>query len=250
MAIFDSNVVSGFSNTAMSWLMSAGFWMLLCIVIVAVAWVALYFRKKRNLDKGVLEIVDKGTITFLKDGTVDWTKSSGICDFYYTAKGGGWFKNRFTLFGLWDYGNEKMFRLADGTPVYDISHNDYRRFNGKECLVIVRNPNDPKFVVPISKFYLSQNAKDVMLEIAPVDLRNAAGNALEQIDLEMQKKWEKWAPLLTVGLVALVLIFGVMLITQYGKQNIEQTTALLKYVADKIAPLGSQTAQQIISGAP
>ena len=248
--LFGGISTSKIASGLMSWLMTAGFWMLLVAVIVIVAWLALWMRKRRMLDKGVLELVDKGTILFDNNGVPDWSKSSGIFDFYYEPKGGGWFKNRTTLMGLWDYGNEKQFKLKDGTPVYDVSHNDYRTFNGNPCIVIVRCPSDPKFVVPISKFYLSKHAKEAMAEIAPVDLRNAASNSLEQVDLEMQKKWEKWAPLLTVGLVALVLIFGILLITQYGKHNIETTTTLLKYVADKVYGPGTAAAQAFISGAP
>jgi len=49
--------------------------------------------------------------------------------------------------------------LKDGTPVYDVSHNDYRRINGMNGLLVYRNPDDAKFAVPLSKFFINKNSK-------------------------------------------------------------------------------------------
>lgn len=222
----------GIGNIIGSWVTSIGFWMVVCFALVFVAFIGLMLRKKRKFDKPVIEIYDLGNVVKNQDGSINLTRSTGIFDFVITK--GGWFKNKFTFFGLWDYGNENLFRLKDMTPVYDVSHNDYRKINGINGLVIIRNPNDSRFAIPISKFFLSSKSKAAIADIAPVDMRNAAVGAIENIDTEMKTKWEKIMPILAIGFVSIVLIFSILLIAQYGKHNIEQTTALLKYVADKL----------------
>lgn len=216
------------------WVTSIAFWMIVSLAMGLTIILALWMKKQRGFDKLVLEIFDLG---------------DGRCDFKLTK--GGWFKHRFTMAGLWDYGNEKLFRLKDMTPVYDISHNDYRLFNGKPCVVVLRNPYDPKFVVPISKLYLDKKTKSGLAEIAPVDLRNAATHAIEEVDIEMQTKWEKWAPLVVGILLAFILIFSILLIAQYGKHNIEVTSETLRYAIDKIGNPNYQVpASALPSSAP
>lgn len=244
MAVDFSNIGSSFGGILSSWAVSIGFWMVVCFALVIVAFLGLVFRKKRKFDKPVIEIYDLGNVIKNPDGSINLDKSTGIFDFVITK--GGWFKNRFTFFGLWDYGNENLFRLKDLTPVYDVSHNDYRKIGGVNGLIVIRNPNDSRFAIPISKFFLSSKSKAAIADIAPVDMRSAAVGAIENVDTEMKTKWEKIMPILAIGFVSIILIFSILLIAQYGKHNIEQTTALLKYVADK---MGLDKAA-LISGAP
>lgn len=228
MAFYDTlgPMISGWVTTVM-------FWVIIIALMAVVIPVTLYFRKKRALDKPVLELFDIGTSSYNPDGSIDFENSVGVFDFKLTK--GGWFKTHSTFFGLIDYGHEKIFKLADGTPIYDVSHNDYRKINGVNGLIVLRNPHDPKFAIPLSRFLLSENSKRAIAEIAPVDLRNAATAAIEQVDVEMQTKWEKWAPLITMSIIALVLIFSILLIAQYGKHNIDVTSETLKYAADRLA---------------
>jgi hypothetical protein len=204
-------------------------------------WLGLLIRKKRKMNKPVLELYDVGQVHYLKSGEIDPERSAGIFDFSITK--GGWFGNHITLFGLWDYGTEKIFMLKDGTRVYDVSHNDYRKINGVNGIVVVRNPNDPKFAIPVSKFFISRESKTAMAEIAPLDLRNAAVMAVEQVDNEMKTKWEKIMPILAIAFLGLVLIFSILLIAQYGKHNVDVTAETLRYATDKLMQnCGSATA--------
>ena len=188
------------------------------------------------MNKPVIELYDVGQIHWYKDQNgimqIDWSKSAGIFEFEVSK--GGWFKKKFTFFGLWDYGNESLFRLSDMTPVYDVSHNDYRRINGKTGLVVIRVPNDTKFVVPISKFAISYPSKIAMAEIAPVDLRNSAVEAVEAVDMEMRAKWEKIMPYIAGGLILIGVVLSVMFITQYGKHMVDKASETLKIVAERI----------------
>ena len=223
---------SGTLGVVTQWMTSGIFWIAFLIVTCLAILGGLLLRKRRKLNKPVLQLYDVGQIHFKKDGEVDWDKSAGIFEFDVTK--GGWFKNHFTMFGLWDYGNEDLFRLKDGTPVYDVSHNDYRQVNGRLGLVVIRSPNDPRFVIPISKFFLSEGSKSAMAEIAPVDLRNAAVQANEQVDTEMKAKWEKIMPYIFAGLMIIGLIIAIMFITQYGKHMVDKASETLRYVAANV----------------
>jgi uncharacterized membrane protein (DUF485 family) len=232
--------LGGIGATAMGWLSTSVFWVIAIALIVVAIILGLVFRKNRKFDRPVLELYDLSNVIYDKEGRIDLDNSVGIFDFKLTK--GGWFKNRFALGGLWDYGTEKIFRLKDMTPVYDVSHNDYRKINGKNGLVVVRNPNDSKFVIPISKFFISKDSRLALANIAPVDLRNAAINAIEQVDSEMQTKWQQLAPILTAAFLGIVLIFSILLITQYGKHMVDQSKDILKYASDAVRGINNAAA--------
>lgn len=217
----------GLGGTVISWTTSIGFWIVFCFLAGLIGLGGLWLRKRRKLNKPVIQMYDLG---------------NGVFDFDITK--GGWFKKRFTLFNLWDYGSEQLFRLKDNTPVYDVSHNDYRKINGINGIVVVRDPLDPKFSIPISQFFLTKDSTKLLAQIAPADLRDSAVMAIESVDLEMRTKWQQYAPLVAIGFVGLVLIFSILLIAQYGKHNIDSTKELLKYVADKIYENSGTTISQ------
>ena len=206
--IFDS--FSGVGSTAMGWVTTTAFWIIVMIVIVMFGFLFLWIRKKRRMNKLVLEFFDEGQGRF-----------------NFRLNKGGWFKSRFTLGGLWDYGGENRFRLKDMTPVDNVSHNDYRQFNGKSCICVVRNPNDPKMVFPISRFYTSTDSKRIMLEVAPADFRESASKAIEQADKEMTAKWQQYAPLIVTGVVIIIALIITLLNTQYGKYMVDKATDLI-----------------------
>jgi len=205
LALWDS--LGGYSGMFVSWATSTAFWILVMLILVATFFVMLYIRKRRKMNKAVLEMIDLG------DGRFDFILGKG-----------GWFKTRTMFFGLWDYGSESRFRLKDMTPVDNVSHNDYRLLNGKQALVVVRNPNDPKIVFPISRFYLSKNSKSIMSDVAPADFRDSAEKAIEQADLEMQSKWQQYAPMIIIGIVIIISLIITLLNTQYGKYMVDKAS--------------------------
>lgn len=232
---------SGVGGTFMSWASSILFWLILISTLLIGGIIFLRLRKNRKFDKPVLELYDLSNAVYDEKGQIDLNKSTGIFDFKITK--GGWFKNKFAINGLWDYGREWLFRLKDMTPVYDVSHNDYRKINGKNGLVVIRNPNDSKFAVPISKFYISKSSKVALATIAPIDLRNAASNSIEQIDTEMQSTWQKWAPLIILSAALVIGLFITLLNTQYGKHMAD--------VASKtLLDIKSMTCSSVSSTAP
>lgn len=213
MAFLDS--LGGVGASAVGWMTTTAFWVFLMVAICIFSALILWIRKRRRMNKVVLEHYDLG------DGRFD-----------YRLTKGGWFKERFTLAGLWDYGNEDRFRLKDMTPVDNVSHNDYRMFNGKQCISVVRNPNDPKMVFPISRFYLSKNSRAIMAEVAPADFRDSAQKSIEQTDLEMTSKWQQYAPLIITGLVIIIALIITLLNTQYGKYMVDKATETILILKD------------------
>ncbi len=208
MSFFDK--FGGYSGMIMNYATTTAFWIFVMVLISMSIIVFLIFRKKRKLNKFVLEHIDLG---------------NGNFDFRLTK--GGFFKNKFTFFGLLDYGGEDRFRLKDGTPVDNVSHHDYRRFNNKLCIGILRNPHDPKMVFPISKYYVSKASRAIMAEVAPADYRDSAEKAIESADREMQTKWAQYAPMIVTGLVIVIALIITLLNTQYGKYMVDKTTQLI-----------------------
>lgn len=220
MSIFDN--LGGYSGWMVSWLTSTAFWLFVMLIILGAFFGMLIIRKRRKFNKVVLELIDLG---------------DGRFDFLITK--GGWFKSKVTFFKLYDYGSEDRFKLKDGTIVDNVSQNDYRRILGKLGLVIVRNPNDPKIAFPVSRFWLSERSKQMMTEVAPADYRDSAEKCIEQVDLEMQSKWQQYAPLIIIGVVVMITLIITILNTQYGKYMVDkavQTIAEIKSTPCAVIP--------------
>lgn len=200
----------GVTGTLMGWATSTGFWALFFVGMIFFLFFILWIRKRRKLNKIVLEHFDLG------DGRFDWRTTKG-----------GWFKEKVMLFGLWDYGQENIFRLKDNTPVENVSHNDYRLFNGKQAIGVIRNPHDSKIVFPISKYGISPDSKEMMVKVAPADYRSAAVKSIEQADLEMTAKWQQYAPLIITGVVIVIGLVITLLNTQYGKYAFDKAANLI-----------------------
>lgn len=218
MAWTDS--MGGMSGKLIGYMTTTAFWLIFMIGVIIFGVLVLVIRKRRKMNKTVLECIDLG------DGRMDYVLSKG-----------GWFKNRFTLMGLWDYGTENRFRMKDMTPVDNVSHNDYRMINGKLGVVVIRNPHDNKMVFPISRSWLSRDSKQMMMQVAPADYRDSASKSIEQADLEMQSKWQQYAPLIIVGLVIIIALVITVLNTQYGKYMVDKSLALIQEI--KTTPCGS-----------
>jgi hypothetical protein len=228
----DFGSISGVLAPVMGLMGSLMFWFLACGATVIVGFIGLIFRKRRKMNMAVIEMYDI---------------SNGVFDFKLTK--GGWFKHKMTFFGLWDYGNERRFRLADGTPIDDLSHNDYRRINGQNGIVVIRNPHDSKFAIPISKFILDKESMRLMAQIAPADLRDVAVKSISDVDTEMQNKWQQYAPLIAAGFIGLILIFSILLIAQYGKHNVDVTSDTMRLAIEALRDMGNTGAVEKYSAA-
>jgi hypothetical protein len=229
----DLGFLGGMSGVLYGWLSSGIFWAIAIIASGAAILAGLYFRKKRMMIYEVLEL-----------GTVDKTIKS------FTFTRGGWFRKRFTFMDLWDYGTESMFRLADMTPVMDVTQDDYKIINGRKGLIVMRDPLDPKFAFPISNVSLDRKSKELMAEIASSDLRDAAVLAIDQADQEMQGKWQKIAPYVIGAIVILGSVFIIIFITQYGKHMVDKSSETLRYITDVLHGAGNTLSASPSASAP
>jgi hypothetical protein len=211
MVDISGGIFGSLGGIAMQWVSSGIFWAIASFCGIVAAYMGLLFRKKRKLIVPVIMMYEG------EDGI----------NRYVNMKG-GWFRHKITLFGLWDYGKEKIFRLKNNTPIADLSQEDYRMIDGKMGVVLVTVAHDTKFAVPISKIHLTADTKNAMAQIAPVDLRNAAMASIEEVEDEMKNKWDKILPYLTMGFIGLIIIFSIIMITQYGKHNVDVAATMLR----------------------
>lgn len=231
--------MAGMSATLFSILSSFLFWGILLVIALVVIWGALVIRKRRKLIYPAIEMTDLGA------GKVGFKS--------YKA---GWFKTKVFL-GLYDYGGEDVLKLKDGRIVQDASSEDFHEINGRRGLLVVRKSDDPAILLPINKAGTSdnyekkpiykeilkkigekttkENIKDgyqlapvkrmdiinpeLLLEIAPADYRDASGKIIFDAEKETRSKWEKLAPYLVFGTMAIVFMVCIILIVQMVKQG-------------------------------
>lgn len=211
MAIFDS--LGGVGGAALGWISSTAFWVFLIVIMLVVFIGILYIRKRRKLNKIVAEFYDEG---------------DARCNFNLTK--GGWFKEKLMFMGLWDYGSEFRFRLKDGSPVENVSHNDYRKINGKSGIMVMRNPHDQKICFPINKIFISPKSQAMMMEVAPADFRSAASKAVQDADNEMSSKWAQYAPIIITAIVIMISLIITLLNTQYGKYMVDKAVETMQII--------------------
>jgi len=230
---------AGLTATMFGFLKSFLFWGALLVIVLIVVFGSLVIRRRRKLIFPCIELTDLG------NGKVGFKSHKA-----------GWFKTKTLLFGLIDYGGEDILRLKDKRVVQNASSEDFHDINGKRGLLIQRKSDDPAILVPINKagtsthYYkdpiLDKNGKptgrfkfkqydveaikrmsttnlELLLEIAPADYRDASVKIISATEKETQGKWEKFAPLLVFGTMAIVFMITIILIVQMVKSG--QTSA-------------------------
>lgn len=216
------------------------FWLVLAIVFVVTVFGFLIIRKKRRLTTPVIELTSLGRG---KLGIRTGKKLKG-----------GWFKHNSSFFGLWDYGSEEVFKLKDGREVLDLSSEDYHEINGKMGVIVQRSPEDPRFVVPISKSKLENG--ELLNTIAPAEFRGTVVDIIKKAEKETQDKtdkvmqWVFWGGIILFSFVAIILITQMVkngqaeakeLILEAGKMNKENLKVICegyKSVGDTVINTG------------
>ena len=230
---------AGLSGVAFQWLTSFMFWGIALFLLLITTFGSLAVRKRRKLIYPAIELTDLGA------GKVGFKS--------YKA---GWFKTKTMFFGMFDYGGEDVLRLKDGRQVQNASSEDFHEINGKRGLLIVRKSDDPAILVPANKAGTSdkyeqkeimKKGKDgklkgtgkfklmpspvkaisrmevtnleLLTEIAPADYRDASVKIINNAEKETQAKWEKLAPILVFGTMAIVFMITIILIVQMVKQG-------------------------------
>jgi len=150
----------------------------------------------------------------------------------------GWFKTK-SLFNLYDYGGEEILKLNDGRKVQNASSEDFHEIKGKRGLIIIRKPDDPLVLLPISKMELKN--RSLMMEIASADFRDTSVQIITGSERETLSKFEKYIPFVMIGFMGIIFLISIILIVQMVKSGQTQSNDLLLTVADKIGEYARQT---------
>lgn len=228
---------SGFTSGMFSMLSSLLFWLVLAVLFVVVVFGFLVIRKNRKLINPVFEITSLGRG---KIGIKTGKKMRG-----------GWFKQNTALLGLWDYGQEEIFRLKDNRIVLNISSEDFHEINGKMGVLVQRSPEDPRIVVPINKAKLENG--ELLTKIAPADYRGTVVDIIKKAEKETSDKLDKimqyafWGGIILFSFISIILITQMVkngqteakdLILEAGRMNAEQIKSLctgLQYAGETVA---------------
>jgi hypothetical protein len=261
--------LAGVSGVAFSWLTSFMFWGIALFLVLLVTVGSLIIRKKRKLIYPAIELTDLGA------GKIG-----------FKTHRAGWFKTKTMFFGMFDYGGEDILRLKDGRQVQDASSEDFHDIDGKRGLLVIRKSDDPAILVPVNKAGTTNNYKKeeifkkdkngnlvgtgkyrlvpipvtavkkmevtnahLLAEIAPADYRDASVKIVNNTEKETQGKWEKLAPILVFGTMAIVFMITIILIVQMVKQGQTEAKNLL-LEAGKVVLEASKNTIQASASAP
>jgi len=200
MALMDT---SAFTGNLFGILTTFLFWIVLICFLIIIAFLFLVIKKGRKLSVPIIECTSLGRGKFgIKSGK---------------KLKGGWFKHKTTLFGLWDYGYEEVFRTKDKRKVLSVSSEDYHEINGKMGLLCMRSPEDPKILVPISKAKVENG--DILFKIAPADYRSVVVDIVKSAEKETQDKIDKVMQYVFWGGIIIFSFIAIILITQMVKNG-------------------------------
>jgi len=213
---------STFTGGMFSILSSLLFWVVLGIIFCLVAFGFLVIRKKKKLTTPIIELTSLGR------GKLGIRLGKKLK--------GGWFKHHTTFMGLWDYGQEEIFKLKDGRQVLNLSSEDYHEINGRMGVIVQRSPEDPRILVPISKSQL-ENGK-LLNTIAPAEYRGTVVDIIKKAEKETQDKVDKIMQWVFWGGIIIFSFISIMLITNMVKNG--QTEA-----KDLILEAGRMSKEQL-----
>lgn len=198
--VFDTtNFTGGLFNLLSSFM----FWGVIALVFVVVFFGLLVIRKKRKLINPVIEVTSLGR------GKVGIKVGKSMR--------GGWFKHNSAIFGLWDYGQEEIFKVKDGRQVLSVSSEDFQEINGKMGLMVMRSPEDPRILVPISRVKVENG--ELLTNIAPADYRSTVVDIIRKAEKETSDKLDKIMQFVFWGGIIIFSFIAIILITQMVKNG-------------------------------
>ena len=125
-------------------------------------------------------------------------------------------------------------------------------------MLVIRKSDDPAILVPVNKAgtsdkYKIENKKlvaikrmevanlSLLTEIAPADYRDASVKIISNTEKETRNKWEKIAPYLVFGMMAIIFMITIILIVQMVKQGQTQAKDLILEAGKIVANSGTKT---------
>lgn len=215
------------------------FWVIILILFAGVLIFALVMRKRRKFKIPVLKYIDLG---------------NGKAGFVSTKA--GIFKRGKRFFGLFEYGDESEMITKNKEIIYGFTSSDFHEMNYKNTIFVMASPDDPKTLFPISRVRVGLQSQALLLDVAPIELREAAADAFKKSAKELRDKTEQIVQWVLAGLFFLVAFLVILFITQYGKHMVDAAQATNKETLQALLKMGellAQNANSVVtnpSGAP
>ena len=195
MAFLDA----GFLDLLYSWLLSPFIWIVLIFLAVGGVFGILWIRKRRKLIYDCIEIVDYGK------------GKAGINQLEC-----GWFGKTKVLGGLFDYGDEQL-ETDVGEKILNFSTEDFKEFNGKRAIVVVRDKNNPEILAPIGDIKIIGD--EMLAEIAPAEYRDAALDILHDVEKETSDYTKRIVEWVIIGVIIIFALVSIIVIAQMVKHG-------------------------------
>lgn len=196
-----NQIIMGYFGSGMFWLV---------VVIIAVFLVAFFigfFNRRSKLKYNHLEFVRYG------NGKVGVNlKKAGV----FGVK---------SFLKFWDYGQESVVKSSDGKIIEGAKTSHLHDVFGKKGYITIRNPKDPKILVPINRVDFD-NLK-LLLEIAPSDYRDASTRIFREAVEETKGTWEKILPFIAIGICVFLCIITIVISMQITNNAINKVGNML-----------------------
>lgn len=211
------------SGTMMAWLSSGIFWVFMALLLTIGTFGILWWKKQTKLKYNCLELIEFG------NGKMGINKLKA-----------GVFKKTSSLFGLWESGNEVFFKTNDGRRILDARTEDLFDIYGKKGFICYRKADDPKILVPISKAEFKN--KNLVLEIAPADYRDASSSIIEEAVKETNGFMEKYLPYIMLAGIVIFFVISMILASQFFNRTVDKASALLLEAGKQAGTIATSTA--------
>jgi hypothetical protein len=232
---------SQFTGIFYGWLKSGVFWVIVAVVLTCGTILILWWRKRTRLKYNIIEVVSFG------NGKIGANMFKA-----------GIFKQKETLMGLWDYGLENRFKLADGRIIWGADTSQLHDIFGKKGFIVRRKDDDPKILVPIDKViwnykavctcpYCNRRFKKEdkldapLFEVAPGDYRQASVEIIKDAINETQGLLEKYLPYIMLGAIVVFFVISMILASQFFNRTVDKASELLLKAGQQAGQIQSST---------
>ena len=133
--------------------------------------------------------------------------------------------------------------------IYNFSSDDYHFVDGKKCIHVQRDSDDPEVLVPIKYYTMDNQSKKMISTIAPADYRDVGCQILERKQEELNNWWDKNGAMVINAICIIVCLIMVIVTTQYASQQFDKAQQVLLKINDRLAS-GTPSSSVATSTAP
>lgn len=202
------------------------FIVLICVGVFVVVMAGLIVRRKKKFN---IEVI---ALTPLSDNKVDISRLKA-----------GWFRKKRGFFNLIEFGGGYEMITNDNRTISNVSSEDFHfTENGGKCLIVMRRPDDPEILIPISRIKVDEEAKTAFSSIPPADFRDVAVNILERKQEETMSWFDKNKGILVFIFLVLIGMIIYIVTVQRATGEYTEVRKLLAYAIDKLSKSTTTTA--------